>query len=87
MARKCAVTGKSSKSYNRVVRRGKAKREGGVGKKTTGITRIRKYANLQKAMVTVGGRRKRVWLSAKALRMMDRDPERVARELAGKVPA
>ena len=84
MARKCAVTGKSSKTYNRVVRRGKAKREGGVGKKTTGITRIRKYANLQRTTVTVGGRRKKVWLSAKAMRMMDRDPERVARMLADK---
>jgi large subunit ribosomal protein L28 len=84
VARKCAVTGKSSKAYSKVVRRGKAKREGGVGKKTTGITRIRKYANLQRATVSVGGRRKKIWLSAKAMRMLDRDPERVARMLAEK---
>jgi large subunit ribosomal protein L28 len=39
MARVCDVTGKRTQKGNQVTRRGKAKAEGGVGKKTTGITR------------------------------------------------
>ena len=64
MAKTCIVRGVSSIVVNTVQRRGKAKAEGGVGKKTTGISKVRKYANLQKKTVLVDGIKKTVWLSA-----------------------
>jgi large subunit ribosomal protein L28 len=70
MAKSCAITGKSSIVINTVTRRGKAKREGGVGKKTTGISKVRKYANLQKKVVLVDGEKQTMWLSARAMRKL-----------------
>ncbi len=70
MTKKCFVTGKSTSVINSVSRRGKARADGGVGKKTTGITKTRKYANLQKKTITVDGVRKKVWLSVTALRKL-----------------
>lgn len=68
MAKTCFVTGKSSHVVNSVTRRGKAKKDGGVGRKTTGISKRRQYANLHKRWVLVNGERKHVWLSARALK-------------------
>ena len=62
MSRVCDVTGKKTRFGNRVTRRGKAKAEGGVGKKTTGITRRSFKPNLQKIRIVLpngGGRRLR----------------------------
>ena len=70
MAKTCTVTGKSSIVINTVTRKGKAKREGGVGRKTTGIAKVRKYSNLQKKTVLVDGEKKTVWLSARAMKKL-----------------
>ena len=70
MAKTCVVRGVSSIVVNTVQRRGKAKAEGGVGKKTTGISKVRKYANLQKKTVLLDGIKKTVWLSARAKRKL-----------------
>jgi large subunit ribosomal protein L28 len=70
MAKTCAVTGKNSIVINTVSRRGKAKKDGGVGKKTTGISKVRKYANLQKKTVLVNGEKQSIWLSARAMRKL-----------------
>lgn len=70
MAKTCAVSGKSSIVINTVTRRGKAKAQGGVGKKTTGISKVRKYANLQKKVVVVNGEKQTMWLSARAMRKL-----------------
>jgi large subunit ribosomal protein L28 len=70
MAKTCAVTGKNSIVINTVNRRGKAKKDGGVGRKTTGIAKVRKYANLQKKVVLVDGEKQTMWLSARALRKL-----------------
>ncbi|MFN8510152.1 MAG: L28 family ribosomal protein [Deinococcaceae bacterium] len=70
MAKKCFLTGKSSLVINSVIRKGRARADGGVGKKTTGITKTRKYANLQKRSVEVNGKRMKVWLSVAALRKL-----------------
>jgi large subunit ribosomal protein L28 len=70
MAKTCFLTGKSSIVINSVTRKGKAKREGGVGKKTTGISKVRKYSNLQKKTVLVDGQKKTVWISARAMRKL-----------------
>ena len=56
MSRICEVSGKRPVVANRIVRRGKAKREGGVGKKTTGISKRRQYPNLRKLRIEVAGK-------------------------------
>jgi large subunit ribosomal protein L28 len=47
MARVCEYSGKRPHVGNTVVRRGKAKREGGIGQNVTGITKRRWKPNLQ----------------------------------------
>lgn len=47
----CSVCGKRPLNGNSIARRGMAKKEGGVGKKITGITRRRFLPNLQKIKV------------------------------------
>ncbi len=47
MARVCQYSGKRPSVGHRVVRRGKAKREGGIGQNVTGITKRRWKPNLQ----------------------------------------
>ncbi len=56
MSRICEVSGKRPIVANKIVRRGKAKREGGVGKKTTGISKRKQYPNLRKLRVQVAGK-------------------------------
>ena len=51
MPRVCAVTGKKTRFGNKVARRGLAKAKGGVGIKTTGITRRTYKPNLQKVRI------------------------------------
>ena len=47
MSRVCQYSGKRPSTGNTVVRRGKAKREGGIGQNVTGITKRRWKPNLQ----------------------------------------
>jgi large subunit ribosomal protein L28 len=54
MAKVCEICGKKPILLKNVVRSGKAKREGGVGKNTTGITKTWKYPNLQRVTVRRG---------------------------------
>ncbi|NIA15957.1 MAG: 50S ribosomal protein L28 [Nitrospiraceae bacterium] len=51
MAWVCDYSGKKPRVGHRVVRRGKAKREGGVGKKVTGISKRRWKPNLQRIRI------------------------------------
>lgn len=74
MSRVCALTGRGTRVVRRVRRRGRARAEGGVGRKVTGVTRRTQKANLQKKTVRQGGRVKSVWLSARALRTLTRGP-------------
>lgn len=53
MSRVCQVTGRKTRTGNKVARRGLAKHRGGVGIKTTGITRRRFKPNLQSKKVWV----------------------------------
>lgn len=52
MAR-CQITGAGPKTGKRISRRGKAKKEGGVGKKTTGVSFRTFKPNLQKKRIFV----------------------------------
>lgn len=47
MARVCQYSGKRPQMGRKVIRRGKAKREGGIGQNVTGITKRRWKPNLQ----------------------------------------
>lgn len=69
MARECYFLGKKTKAGSSIARRGKAKYLGGVGKKTTGITKRKFKANVQKVRAVVDGKICRIRVSAKAIRM------------------
>jgi large subunit ribosomal protein L28 len=69
MSRECYFTGKRTVFGNRITRRGKAKRLGGVGKKVTGVTRRKFKPNIQKVRAVVNGKVRRIRVSAKAIRM------------------
>jgi len=51
MSKVCQFSGKRPRMGKRVERRGKAKREGGIGQKVTGISKRRWTPNLQKVRV------------------------------------
>lgn len=68
MGKKCAITGKKVSFGNQIVRRGKAKYLGGVGRKVTGISRRMFKPNLQKIRVEIDGVVTREWVSVKAIR-------------------
>ena len=76
MSRECYLTGKKNLVVNSVTRRGKARAQGGVGRKVTGVTRRVQRANLHKRTIREGGVTKTVWLSANALRTLSRGPYR-----------
>jgi large subunit ribosomal protein L28 len=69
MAKQCAFTGKKMRLGNQIARRGKAKYLGGVGKKTTGISRRKFKPNLQKVRALIDGKVVRIHVSTQALRM------------------
>ena len=62
MGMKCAITGKKPSLGHQIVRRGKAKYLGGVGKKITGTSKRVFKPNLQRVKCVVNGEtvRKRV---------------------------
>ena len=69
MPRVCYFTGKKTMFGNQKTHRGKAKYLGGVGTKTTGVTRRKFKPNIQKVRAVVDGRVVRLRVSTKALRM------------------
>ncbi len=69
MARECAVTGKKTISGRRIVRKGLAKKKGGIGLHVTSATKRTFKPNLQRIRVRdENGTVKRIWVSAKAIR-------------------
>ncbi len=69
MARVCHFLGKKTTSGNTIARRGKAKYLGGVGIKTTGITKRKFKPNIQKVRALLDGKVCRIRVSAKAIKM------------------
>ena len=57
MAKVCSICGKGPIVRNQLVQSGKAKSKGGVGRKTTGITKTWKYPNLAKSQGVARGQR------------------------------
>jgi len=78
MPRKCAFTGRKTRSGRRYSRRGKAKYLGGVGIKTTGKTKRKFRPNIQRVRAVVDGKIVRVNVSTKAIRngMITKPPKR-----------
>lgn len=68
MARVCEVCGKGSVRANRVTRRGKAKKEGGVGKHITKVAGRRQKPNLVKVKALVDGSPKTVKVCTQCLK-------------------
>ena len=69
MSRVCHFTGKKTRSGRSLARRGKAKYLGGVGIKTTGITKRKFKPNIQRVRAVIDGKVCRIKVSAKAIRM------------------
>jgi large subunit ribosomal protein L28 len=68
MSRACEICGKRVSVGNNVARRGLAKYKGGVGRKTTGVTKRKFRPNIQKVRVEVNGTVKRMKVCAQCLR-------------------
>ena len=69
MAKECAVTGKRTVSGRSIVRKGLAKKKGGIGLHVTSATKRTFKPNLQRVRIRMeNGTVKRVWVSTKALR-------------------
>jgi large subunit ribosomal protein L28 len=69
MARVCYFTGKKTRAGRSIARKGKAKYLGGVGRKTTGITKRKFKPNIQRVRAVVDGKVCRIKVSAKAIHM------------------
>lgn len=67
MSRVCYFTGKKPRMGKRITTRGIAKKSGGIGLKTTGITRRRFLPNLQTVKIIENGTVKRVQVTASYL--------------------
>ncbi len=70
MSRVCQITGRRTRVGNSIARRGLAKPKGGIGLKTTGVTRRKFKANIQRKRIWVPEVKRfvRVRLSTKALK-------------------
>ena len=67
MSRVCYFTGKKPRMGKRITTRGIAKKQGGIGLKTTGITLRRFLPNLQTVKIIENGTVKRVRVAASYL--------------------
>ena len=69
MPRICHFTGKKTRAGRSIARKGKAKYLGGVGRKTTGVTKRKFKANIQRVRAVVNGTVCRIKVSVKVIRM------------------
>ncbi len=68
MSKVCFVCEKRAVAGRKIVRRGLAKKKGGVGKKITGITARTFLPNLQSVKILKDGKPKRVRVCAKCIK-------------------
>ena len=68
MSRVCEYCGKRTQVGNSLARRGLAKAKGGVGIKTTGVTRRRFKPNVQRVRAVVNGTITRVKICTQCMR-------------------
>lgn len=80
MSRVCQVSKRGTRTGNQITRRGLAKPKGGIGLKTTGVTKRKFKVNVHRKRIWVPELKRyvRVRLSAKALKAIDvKGPYRV----------
>jgi large subunit ribosomal protein L28 len=82
MSRVCQFCGKRVQVGNSIARRGLAKPKGGIGLKTTGVTRRRFKPNIQSVRAFLGGRMQRVRVCTRCIKS-----GKVNKGLKKKVPA
>ena len=68
MARICEICGKGVRSGNKIIRRGMAKKKGGIGLHITGVTKRSFLPNLQKVRVVSGGGVSRMMVCAACIK-------------------
>jgi large subunit ribosomal protein L28 len=68
MSRVCEVCGKGSAKGGSKIQRGKAKKQGGVGRQTTSHTKRRFKPNIQKIRVLVDGSPKTMKVCTKCIK-------------------
>jgi large subunit ribosomal protein L28 len=68
MSKICAICGKKPMAGRTIVRRGLAKKKGGVGMKITGVTKRRFFPNLQTVHAIVDGTPKRIRVCVKCIK-------------------
>jgi len=68
MSKICYVCGKSPVAGRKIVRRGMAKKKGGVGRKITGISPRKFLPNLQFVKIAKDGKPRRVRVCTKCLK-------------------
>lgn len=68
MARVCSICGKRPVAGRRYVRRGLAKKKGGVGRRITGVAKRRFMPNLQSIRAVIDGTTKRILICTGCLK-------------------
>ena len=68
MSRRCEICKKKALTGNSVARRGLPKKKGGIGLKTTGITKRRFLPNLQSKKIIIDGKMKKTLVCAKCIK-------------------
>jgi large subunit ribosomal protein L28 len=68
MSRVCDICGKGAVKGSTILRRGQAKKKGGIGQHVTAITKRQFAPNLQSVRASVNGQTKRVRICTACLR-------------------
>jgi len=68
MSRRCEICGKGDARGNRILRRGQAKKKGGIGQHITAVTPRLFMPNLQVVRAVVNGARRRIKVCANCLK-------------------
>jgi len=83
MSRVCMFCGRKTRVGNTIARRGLAKAKGGIGLKTTGISRRTFKPNVQNVRAMVGGSMVRVRVCARCIKSGAIAKGRGARKITG----
>lgn len=68
MSKFCKICGKGPRAGRSITRRGMAKKKGGVGKKTTGISKRKFLPNLQNIKISIKGANKTIRVCTACIR-------------------
>ena len=68
MSKVCEMCGKGPIVVNSVIRRGKARAAGGVGRKVTGVSKTRQLPNLQRVTLRQNGLSVRLRICTKCMK-------------------